>query len=197
MRLLCVGAFFCAGCIPVIGAQDDRATCDRAFDRPFASGGRLSIDVRSGDIEVVGANREAVRVTCELKDGDPHEVNIRFRRDGSFGDLSIHGGPNNDVRLRIEVPKQSGLTLRTPAGDLNVSGIAGDKDISMHAGDLTISVGNPRDYRSAEASVFAGDLAASAFGVTKDGLFRSFSLTNTDGKYKLRAHVGAGDLVLQ
>jgi len=44
----------------------------------------------------------------------------------------------------------------------------------FHAGDLTISVGDAADYRHADASVYAGDLSASAFGVNKDGVFRSF-----------------------
>jgi hypothetical protein len=43
----------------------------------------------------------------------------------------------------------------------------------------------------------AGDLTASAFGVNKDGLFRSFEQNNPSGKYRLHAHVGAGDLTLK
>jgi hypothetical protein len=45
--------------------------------------------------------------------------------------------------------------------------------------------------------VLAGDLTASAFGVSKDGLFRSFEKDNPSGKYRLHAHVGAGDLTLK
>jgi hypothetical protein len=86
---------------------------------------------------------------------------------------------------------------RSPAGDLSVSGVVGDKDIEIHAGDLTISVGAAADYKHADASVWAGDLAAAAFGVTKDGLFRSFDQDNPGGKSRLHAHVGAGDLVLK
>jgi hypothetical protein len=45
--------------------------------------------------------------------------------------------------------------------------------------------------------VLAGDLTASAFGVSKDGLFRSFEKDNLSGKYRLHAYVGAGDLTLK
>jgi hypothetical protein len=111
--------------------------------------------------------------------------------------LRIHGGPNNGVRLRIEVPKHSNLTVRCTAGDLNVSGVVGDKDVEINAGNLTISVGDPADYRHADASIWAGDLRASVFGVSKDGLFRSFERNNDRGKYQLHAHLMAGDLTLR
>lgn len=173
-------------------------TCERAFEAKFQHGGQINIRVRSGDIEVAGSDAALLRVTCELKRNDEAKnISIKFKATGSSGDLRILGGPNNDVHIRIEVPKNSNLFLRSPAGDLSVSGITGDKDVEIHAGDLTISVGNPSDYKHADASVYAGDLSASAFGVTKDGLFRSFDKDNASGKYRLHAHVGAGDLVLK
>jgi hypothetical protein len=45
--------------------------------------------------------------------------------------------------------------------------------------------------------VTAGDVKAPAFGVNKGGLFRSFRKEYPGGKYRLHAHVGAGDLVLR
>jgi hypothetical protein len=125
------------------------------------------------------------------------EVAIEFEPAGKSGTLRIRGGPNNDIRFRIEVPKNTNLYVRSPAGDLSLSGVVRDKDVEIHAGDLTISIGNAADYKHADASVYAGDLSASAFGVSKDGLFRSFDKDNPSGKYWLHAHVGAGDLVLR
>jgi len=87
--------------------------------------------------------------------------------------------------------------VRSPAGYLTVSDVIGNKDVELHAGDLTIAVGQPGDSAHADASVLAGDLTASAFGVNKDGIFRSFEKDNTSGKYRLHARVGAGDLTLK
>lgn len=154
--------------------------------------------LRSGDIEVKGVDAPVVRVSCELKHNeDARDVTITFKASGRTGDLDIHGGPHNDIRFRIEVPRHSHLFVRSPAGDLRVTGVTGDKDVEIHAGDLIIEVGNPADYRHADASIYAGDLTASAFGVTKDGLFRSFNKENSAGKYRLHAHVAAGDLILK
>jgi hypothetical protein len=173
-------------------------TCEQKFEAKFQPGGEIRLQIRSADIELTGSDSPVVRVTCELKhDEDASDITIRFTADGNSGSLRVRGGPNEGVRIRIEVPKSSNLFVRAPAGDLTLTGITGDKDVEIHAGDLTISVGNPGDYKHADGSVWAGDLTASAFGVTKDGLFRSFDKDNASGKYRLHAHVGAGDLVLK
>jgi hypothetical protein len=198
MRILLAGLAFCALAQPIAVRAQVTGSCGRAFEAHFQPGGQLNMRLRSGDIEVRGIDSPVVRVSCELKhDEEAQEVTITFKGSGHSGDLRIHGGPHNDIRFRIEVPKSSHLFVRSPAGDLTVKGVVGDKDVEIHAGDLTIEVGNPADYSHTDASVYAGDLNASAFGVTKDGLFRSFNKDNPAGKYRLHAHVAAGDLVLK
>jgi len=59
-----------------------------------------------------------------------------------------------------------------------------------------MDVGNPEDYSYVEASVTSGGIEAVPFGEDHGGLFRSFHKTG-NGKYKLHAHVGAGDLNLR
>jgi hypothetical protein len=177
-------------------AQSQTAgTCGRDFQADFESGGEIRMEVRSGDVDIVGSASPVIKVSCKLKRPDrAKDVKISFKAAGKSGDLRISGGPNSDVKFRIEVPKNSNLYVRVPAGDLDVSGVSGDKDIELHAGDLTISVGNANDYRHADASVKAGDLNAGAFGVNNGGLFRSFQKDNPAGKYRLHANLGAGDL---
>jgi hypothetical protein len=156
------------------------------------------MQLRSGDIEIAGDDNPKLRVTCELKEAyDAKDVSISFKTNGKTAALRVHGGPNKDVSFRMTVPKRSNLIVRSPAGDMTISGVTGDKDVELHAGDLTISVGDPTDYAHAEATVWAGDLMASPFGVQKDGLFRSFSKDNANGRYRLHAHLMAGDLILK
>ncbi|HYI91929.1 MAG TPA: hypothetical protein VEX68_00150, partial [Bryobacteraceae bacterium] len=139
-----------------------------------------------------------VRVRCYVKESDrAKDVSITFDEGKQSGRLRITGGPNNEVRIDIQVPRRSHLIVRSTAGNLEVTGVDGHKDVSMRAGDLTIDVGNASDYSLAEASVTAGDLKASAFGVHKGGLFRSFRRENSTGKYHLRASLWAGDLKLK
>jgi hypothetical protein len=156
------------------------------------------MEVRSGDVDIVGTASSVIKVSCELKRHErAKDVKISLKAAEKSADLRISGGPNNDVKFRIEVPKNSNLYVRVPAGDLDVSGVSGDKDVELHAGDLTISVGDANEYKHADAAVKAGDLNASPFGVNKGGLFRSFQKDNPAGKYRLHANLGAGDLTLK
>jgi hypothetical protein len=176
----------------------DKTSCATPFEVPFRQGSELRLDLRAGDIDILGTEEATISVDCELKEHHKaKDVSIVFDDKGAFGRLRIQGGPNGDVRLRIRVPNQSNLIVRCTAGDLDVSKIRGNKDVSLRAGDLTIEVGNPEDYAIAEASVTAGDVHASAFGVHKGGLFRKFKRENSAGKYNLRASLWAGDIKLK
>jgi hypothetical protein len=98
--------------------------------------------------------------------------------------------------MTVEVPKTSNLYVRMFAGQMNLSDITGDKDVELHAGQLNMDIGKPEDYFRVEASVLTGAVEASAFNVSKGGLFRSFE-HGGPGKYRLHAHVGAGEIDLR
>jgi hypothetical protein len=158
---------------------------------------KLTLDLRSGDYHVVGSTAEKISVrTTGDRAEKGREMSLSFKHMNSHAELRLTGGPtSNGPSIQIEVPKSSNLIVRLPFGDLSVDGVSGDKDIEMHAGDLNIEVGNPADYAHVDASVGAGDINAGPFGENKDGLFRSFEKTGT-GRYRLHAHIGAGDLNL-
>ena len=82
------------------------------------------------------------------------------------------------------------------AGDVEITDITGNKDVELSAGNLTIEAGDAADYSHVRASVNSGAIEASPFGESHGGLFRSFEKFGK-GKYKLMAHVGAGDLTLK
>ena len=183
--------------VPLAAAADFPATCASGFEREVRPGSEIRIRVRSGETDIVGVDGGRIKVVCEFKKHPDRAGQVKIEFDEKKSELIIGGGPSNDFYSRIEVPRHAHLWVRSPAGDLSVKGIEGNKDIEMHAGDLDIEVGNAADYARADASVRAGDLAARAFGVSKGGLFRSFKTANAGGKYRLHAHLGAGDLVLR
>ena len=180
--------------LPMVLSGQISGTCSQPFESAMQPGRQLAIDVRSGDIEVVGTAQPNLRVTCKLRDGD-NAASVKVSLAANH--LRVYGGPNRNVRFRIEVPDRTNLLIRATAGNLTVSGITGDKDVELRAGDLNIHVGAPESYRVAEGSVMAGDLNAAAFGAVTDGLFRSFRKNNNAGRYRLRAKLLAGDLTLQ
>ncbi|HKB71447.1 MAG TPA: hypothetical protein VKH46_11430 [Thermoanaerobaculia bacterium] len=170
---------------------------DHPFSAGFASGGRLRLRVRSGDVRIVGTNEDRISVELSGRNAErAREVRVRLTEKHGDAVLRISGGPHNEVVTTIRIPRRTNLFARIPFGDVSVENVEGDKDVAVHAGDLTIDVGNPADYGHVDASVNTGDLNGQPFGESKDGLFRSFHKEGS-GKYRLRAHVGAGDLTLR
>ena len=166
------------------------------FEAPLPSGIPLRLYLRSGDIRLVGADDNKLSVDISGKNADKakdvkHHLIVQERS----AEFRLSGGPRSDFQITVHLPKNCDLFLRVPAGEVTVEGIIGDKDVELHAGDLSIHVGNPNDYSHVDASVNAGDVSASPFGESHSGLFRSFRKSG-GGRYKLHAHVGAGDLTL-
>jgi hypothetical protein len=166
-------------------------TCAIPFSAAITPGSEIVMNLRSGDVTIKGTDAPFVRVSCDVRDraGD---VRISF----AANHLTIRDGPSDNVRYRIEIPRQTNLVVRCSAGDLTISEIRGDMDVKLNAGNLTIAVGEASRYRHAEGSVLAGNILASPFGEMRDGLFRSFSKDNPAGHYHLRAELLAGNLTL-
>ncbi len=166
------------------------------FGADFPSGGQLDLRIRSAEIQIVGSEENKIVVRVGGRQGsNSTEMKARFDRSGNSGELRVTGGPSSNVTITIQVPKNSNLLVRIFAGDVEIKGVTGNKDIELHAGDLTIGVGDAADYGHVEASVTSGAIEAQPFGESHGGLFRSFEKSG-NGKYKLVAHVGAGDLTL-
>ena len=188
-------------CAPLAQGQSKRLEVTNLLDHPFLvdfpSGSRLSLHLRSGDFRIIGRDDNKVSVRVGAKDPEKaREVKVRFERIDNSAELNVSGGPKNNIQITIEVPRDTGLFVRMPAGQLEVSDIRGDKDVQLHAGELIVGVGDPADYSRVEASVSTGGLEAAPFRESHGGLFRSFHKQGS-GKYKLHAHVGAGDLTLR
>lgn len=162
------------------------------FDCP--SNTPLKLHVRSGEILILGSDDNKITVDLAGKNVDKiQDVKGRLSVTNNAAELHLTGGPKNELQIIIHVPKNSDLTARVFAGDISVQDVIGNKDFELHAGQLTISVDKPEEYGHVDMSVNAGQVDAEVFGDSKGGLFRSIS-RETGGKYRLRAHVGTGQL---
>ena len=81
-------------------------------------------------------------------------------------------------------------------GDLTVEGVSGDKDLQLTGGDLILDIGSPEEYAQVDLSVRFGEVSGGQFGDPKGWVGNSIRREGP-GKYKLHAHVMAGDLVLK
>jgi hypothetical protein len=166
-------------------------------EQKFSSGGRVAIHLEAGSYVVRGGDSEKIAISCQTDTPDQlKKVRVKIKIDGTNATVVVRGTPHNNFHATIDIPSRSDLWLRLSAGELRIEGIEGNKDIEAHAGDVQINVEHPEQYGHRDASVLAGSIDATAFGVSKDGLFRSFSQSGP-GKYRLHAHLAAGDLVLR
>jgi hypothetical protein len=167
------------------------------FTADFQSGGKLRMYLRSGDFHIVGGSDNKITVRITGRNAyRASDMRVLLEGSNSSADLTVSGGPKNDLEVTIEVPRKTGLYVRMPAGNLELQHVTGDKDAELHAGELVIDVGDASDYSRVDASVYSGGLEANPFGESHGGLFRSFHKEG-NGRYHLHAHVGAGDLTLQ
>lgn len=200
---ICIASlgFLALAWAPLATAQTKRVEATNLPDHPFQvdypSGSHLTLHLRSGDVRVIGSQDNKISVRVDAKDMEKaRKIKVVFDRSDNSGTLRVSGGPKNDTKIVVEVPKASGLFVRMPAGQLEISDVIGDKDVQVHAGELIVHVGDPADYSHVDASVMTGDIDASPFHEDHGGFFRSFH-KDGNGKYKLHAHVGAGDLTLR
>ncbi len=177
--------------LPGVLLAQSTGSCANPFAAPATPGHEIAMNIRSGDITIVGSDAPAIKISCDVPER-ARDIHITW----AANHLTVRGGPDKDVHIRIEIPRAMNLVIRCSAGNLTLSGITGDKDVELNAGNLTIAVGDANSYRHAEGSVLAGNILASAFGAERDGLFRSFRKDNPSGHYRLRAELLAGNLTL-
>jgi hypothetical protein len=176
------------------GAQSSRVS--DSLDRPFVSGGRIQMDLAAGEYRIAGHPDNRIQVGWRVRNpNDLSRVRVRADIRGSDAALSTDG-PGNGFSVEMLVPAHADLHVRLTAGELAIKGIVGNKDFRVHAGELDIDVGHAEDYKSVNASVWAGELHAEPYRMVKEGLFRSFSWQGP-GSYRLRAHLKAGELRLR
>lgn len=165
----------------------------KVTEQPFVSGGTIDMQLSGGGYTLRPASGNVIRVTLSGNVG-PATAGITI--DGANAKLVVKDSPRNNFTAAIEVPKASNLVVNLSGGDLQMDTITGNKDIQTGGGNVQISVGNPNDYASVDASLKAGDLNAGPFGQTRSGLLQNFTWSGP-GKYKLHASLGAGNLELK
>ncbi len=188
---------FLASAAVVQPAQETTKLSPRGFETNLGSGTTVRLHLHDGDFRIVGSDRERISIHASGKNAEQaKDIKIRFTRSASAVDLKLSHVPKNELQVTIEVPRSTNLYARMRGGDLAVSGVAGDKDLELKGGDLTIEVGNAEEYSHVDLSVRFGDVNGDQFGEPK-GWLGGWARKDGNGKYRLHAHVLAGDLRLK
>jgi hypothetical protein len=195
MRVIVASAILAAtlAAAPFSQSRDPRVS--NSLEKPFISNGRISFDLSAGEYRITGSPDNRLRMTWSVR--DPHDLpRVHAAAEVKGRDAAVTTSGTDNLKADIQVPSHADLYVRLTAGELTIQGIDGNKDVSLHAGELDIDVGRAEDYRSVSASVWAGEVHASPFNVSKEGLFRSFSWSGK-GAYTLEARLKAGEIHLR
>jgi hypothetical protein len=196
LRLLAVYLLFAAVAFCQT-TQESGVLPDQGFEVSLASGANLRLHLHDGDFRVVGSDSERISVHVEGSNLErAKNIRIQLKRSADAVDLKLSHVPKNELHVTIEIPKSTNLFARMRGGDLSVEGVTGDKDLALVGGDLTVQVGSPEDYSQVDLSVRFGDVSGTQFGDPKGWIGNSVHKSGA-GKYRLHAHVMAGDLVIK
>jgi DUF4097 and DUF4098 domain-containing protein YvlB len=132
------------------------------FHRPYSqsrelaaqaipAGSHVIIESGRGNISVHGSEGNELRVSvnesasgANESDADSRMKNVGVVIEQTGGGYSVHPVHQSDfhetvnVDLDVQLPKTASVTLHTPHGDINVSGIAGVVDARTENGDIEI-----------------------------------------------------------
>ena len=178
-------------------AEVETATLDGPFQTDLSRITNLRLRLHDGDFRIVGSDSTEITIHTDGKNrGLAKKMQVQLRRTGNSLEIAFLHVPKNEFQVTIAVPRETNLYARMRAGDLSINGIAGDKDLELMAGDLSIEVPDAADYGPVDLSVGFGDVRADQFGNPK-GVMGNSLKRDGNGKYRLHAHVFAGDLTLR
>jgi hypothetical protein len=170
---------------------------EKSIQQKFVSGGQIRMHLEAGGYTVSACDSENIRVTYEARSEEQlKQVKVEIKPYGGSADIYVTDTPNGNFHATVEVPRRSNLRVRLTAGELVVEDVEGDKDLEVRAGRIQADVPHPDQYGQRDASVLTGSINASAFDISKGGLFRSFE-QGGPGKYRLHAHVMTGEIDLR
>jgi hypothetical protein len=175
----------------IASAADANQTTEK-----FAPGGFVRLHLSPGGYTIRPGDSNMIHVTCDATAEQLKQINVKIRAGSASADVFISNTPHNNFHATIEVPARTDLRVRMFAGEVVIDSIEGDKDVEVDAGRIEIRIPHPEQYGRRDASVHAGSIEASAFHVSKGGLFRSFEQKGP-GRYRLHAHVATGEIQLR
>jgi hypothetical protein len=161
-------------------------------DKAFVADGTINLDLDGGAYEVKPNADNHIRVTLS---GTIGNAKADVAVNGSHADVKVKDTPHNNFHAVVEVPAHADIVVRLAAGELKVGAVTGNKDVESYAGNVEVTAIHPDDYARVDTAVKAGEIDAAPFGGSKSGLLQEFTWSGS-GKYTLRAHLGAGNLVL-
>ena len=181
-----------------------------AADKPFAPGGRITLQLAAGSYEVRGAADGHIRVTLSGNVGD---TKVEVTAADGRAEVVVKDTPQKNFRALIEVPHASDLVTRLTAGELTLAAIEGlgGQEVVLHAagvsdgrGQVLALIGAPGAGKTTAAVALCqagfGYVTDEAVAVDDEGSVRLFArplAIAEDGPESPKVQVSPDDLGLR
>ncbi|HXO15668.1 MAG TPA: DUF4097 family beta strand repeat-containing protein [Steroidobacteraceae bacterium] len=162
------------------------ASGDKSFERQVPAEARGAVDISnvSGTIQVTGWDRPEVSVRAELGEGvERVDVSTDHGRTSIKVVLPQHSGHGGDADLRVQVPKDSELTVSAVSADVSTTGVAGVQRLNAVSGNVTAELAGS----DLELKTVSGDVKLKGHGQPA-----RLHVSSVSGNVRLEH--GAGDL---
>ncbi len=187
---------------------DKRKTGTNRIEKTFdvISGGRLTVETDSGEIDVKTHNKDIVevRVIKEIKknffnlknilddfnvtfDHTGPDINIagKFQRGVSFWQREL-----SDIRIHFQVtiPQEYDVDLNTRIDDISVNGVTGELEVSTSTGDIDIiDVSGPTQVHTSTGDLHLEKIIGAISGGSSTG---DITMLNIQGSISIKSSTG-------
>lgn len=173
---------------------------------PLAAGSSLRVEMPVGQLRIVGGREPAVhvRLTVRVTRGSIEEARKRFEIDFQPGkearlEIRMPSGFWNsfnkgEVTAEVAVPSETNLRADLGVGEMKIEGVFGDLRAHVGVGEMRLEVAEPSLYRSVRAHVGVGDVRHPFPGKVSGWLSKEYNGAFPEGRYRLDAEVGVGEI---
>jgi DUF4097 and DUF4098 domain-containing protein YvlB len=181
-------------------------------------GGRFTIDSSAGSVTVTGSSESGARVVI-TSNRDDLEGLFDFRFDESPGEVRVtarkrhmFGGTNNlHLHFDVRVPAETGVSVRTGGGSVELSRLSRDADLNTSGGSVKVSdlSANLKAHTSggniqlrqvtgnARIDTSGGGIEGDSIGGSLDARTSGGSVQLDDVKGDLLAHTSGGSIRIE
>jgi len=183
----------------LVAALLPAAAAAKDFERSVAAGERerLRVDLDSGSIVVESHDREEVRVDALAAGVGAGRLDFELSAEGD--DVVLKGRPRGwmpsllgspHVRVRVRVPSEFSLDIRTGGGSIEIEDIEGDVRARTSGGSIELGkIRGDVDVETSGGAVEAGEVDGELHARTSGGPIRVFAVTG-----EVKAHTSGGPI---
>ena len=159
----------------------ERSVLQETFD--VDSGGTFRADVPDADLDIRRGSSSQLEIEVFLRAEDMDRAmeqfqNMNFRADGGGSEVTLHADSvrtwfhNFSIEVRVQLPYEFDLDLRTGDGDIHVEALEGTLDVRTGDGDVHIGAvhGPEATIKTSDGDIHVKELVSTTIAIhTSDG----------------------------